>query len=219
MRGWGRGERGQSNVSAGSRAKRKKNVTPHPLSICRLGKQSCYAMDYKADTLFSSRVLGSASTWESLSFIAHVPLQITHQLDSLTMYIIPSSQVSSQLDGTLDLSHSCSWKPALACSKPHPCHWYQKHQSRANTMWCMTIMISDLAIFNFLLLYDVASEVLPMWLTPVYLLFAQVAVTGLHLSLADWTTSPLIDDSLLVCCCDSVLGVYTCTFLLFYLGI
>ena len=30
-------------------------------------------------------------------------------------------------------------------------------------------MISDLAIFNFLLLYDVASEVSPTWLTPVYL--------------------------------------------------
>ena len=28
-----------------------------------------------------------------------------------------------------------------------------------------------------------------------------------YLSLADWTTSPLIDDSLLVRCCDSVLGV------------
>ena len=31
-----------------------------------------------------------------------------------------------------------------------------------------------------------------------YLQFVQVAVTWLHLSLTDWTTSPLIDDSLLV---------------------
>ena len=29
----------------------------------------------------------------------------------------------------------------------------------------LIVTISDLAIFNFLLLYDVASEVLPMWLT------------------------------------------------------
>ena len=84
------------------------------------------------------------------------------------------------------------------------------------------VMISDLAIFKFSffrLRYDVASEVSPTWLTPVYLWFVQVAVTWQHLSLADWTTSLLIDDSLLVRCCDSVLGVYTCTFLLFYLGI
>ena len=82
------------------------------------------------------------------------------------------------------------------------------------------VTISDLAIFNFsFLLYDVANEVSPTWLTPVYLLFVQVAVTWLHLSLTDWNTSPLIDDSLLVRCCDSVLGGYTCTFLLFYLGI
>ena len=39
------------------------------------------------------------------------------------------------------------------------------------------VTISDLAIFNFLLRYDVASEVSPTWLTPVYLLFVQVAVT------------------------------------------
>ena len=40
------------------------------------------------------------------------------------------------------------------------------------------VTISDLAIFNFfLLLYDVASKVSPTWLTPVPLLFAQVAVT------------------------------------------
>ena len=82
------------------------------------------------------------------------------------------------------------------------------------------VTISDLAIFNFsFLLYDVASEVSPTWLTPVYLWFIQVAVTWLHLSLADWTTSPLLDDPLLVRCYDSVLGVYMCTFLLFYLGI
>ena len=77
----------------------------------------------------------------------------------------------------------------------------------------------DKALFNFLLLYDVASEVSPTWLTPVYLQFVQVAVTWLHLSFTDWTTSLLIDDSLLVHYCDSVLGGYTCTFLLFYLGI
>ena len=41
----------------------------------------------------------------------------------------------------------------------------------------MGVTISDLAIFNFLLRYDVASEVSPTWLTPVYLLFVQVAVT------------------------------------------
>lgn len=46
--------------------------------------------------------------------------------------------MSSQLDGTLDLSHACSWKPASAPSKPHPCHWCRKHQSQANTMWCTT---------------------------------------------------------------------------------
>ena len=62
-----------------------------------------------------------------------------------------------------------------------------------------------------------AHEVSPMWLTPGYLLFIQVAVTWLHLSLYYWTTSPLIDDSLLVHCCDSVLGVYCSYFLLFYL--
>ena len=40
------------------------------------------------------------------------------------------------------------------------------------------VTISDLAIFNFFsLLYDVAYEVSPTWLTPVYLRFAQVAVT------------------------------------------
>ena len=72
--------------------------------------------------------------------------------------------------------------------------------------WYVTI--SDLAIFNsFFLLYDVAFEVSPTWLTPVYLRFVQVAVTWLHLSLIDWTTSPLINDSLLVRRCDSVLGV------------
>ena len=38
-------------------------------------------------------------------------------------------------------------------------------------------MISDLALFIFFLLYDMASEVSPTWLTPVYLLFVQVAVT------------------------------------------
>ena len=32
---------------------------------------------------------------------------------------------------------------------------------------CVTI--SDLALFNFLLLYNVAFEVSPTWLTPVYL--------------------------------------------------
>ena len=83
---------------------------------------------------------------------------------------------------------------------------------RSEMIRCVTI--SDLALFNFLLLYDVASKVSPTWLTPVYLWFVQVAVTWLHLSPADWNTSPLIDDSLLVCCCDSVLGGYTCTFLI-----
>ena len=74
------------------------------------------------------------------------------------------------------------------------------------------VTISDLALFIFFLLYDLVSEVSPTWLTPVYLRFV-------HLFLADWTTSPLIDDSLLVRYCDSVLGGHTCTFLLFYLGI
>ena len=31
------------------------------------------------------------------------------------------------------------------------------------------VTISDLALFNFLLLYNVASKVSPTWLTPVYL--------------------------------------------------
>ena len=39
------------------------------------------------------------------------------------------------------------------------------------------VTISDLAIFNFLLRYNMASEVSPTWLTPVYLLFVQVEVT------------------------------------------
>ena len=79
---------------------------------------------------------------------------------------------------------------------------------------------SDLDIFNsFLLWYNMSDEVSPTWLTPVYLLFIQVAVTWLHLSLSYWTTSPLINDSLLVCCCDSVLGAYCSYSLLFYLGI
>ena len=42
---------------------------------------------------------------------------------------------------------------------------------------CAGVTTSDLAIFNFLLRYDVASEVSPTWPTPVYLRFAQVAVT------------------------------------------
>ena len=81
-------------------------------------------------------------------------------------------------------------------------------RSDCQSYWDVTI--SDLAIFNFFffsLRYNVAYEVSPTWLTLVYLWFVQVAVTWLHLSLTDWTTSPLIDDSLLVRCCDSVLGV------------
>ena len=48
--------------------------------------------------------------------------------------------------------------------------------AEATGQWLSHVMISDLALFNFLYLYDVASEVSPMWLTPVYLLFVQVAV-------------------------------------------
>ena len=102
------------------------------------------------------------------------------------------------------------WIPSVFCPGPAPTTW---------SAIGVHVMISDLALFNFLLLYDMASEVSPTWLTPVYLWFIQVAVTWLHLSLTDWTTSPLIDDSLLARYCDSVLGGYTCTFLLFYLGI
>ena len=66
--------------------------------------------------------------------------------------------------------------------------------AEATGQWLSHVMISDLALFNFLYLYDVASEVSPMWLTPVYLLFVQVAVMWLHLSSSYWTTSPLLDD-------------------------
>ena len=91
---------------------------------------------------------------------------------------------------------------------------------QGKNLFTKIVTISNLAIFNFhFLLYNMSYEVSPMWLTPVYLLFTQVAVIWLHLSLSYWTTSPLIDDSLLVCCCDSVLGVYCPYFLLFYLGI
>ena len=43
--------------------------------------------------------------------------------------------------------------------------------TRAMTIWVIRgVTISDLAIFNFFSLrYDVASEVSPTWLTPVYL--------------------------------------------------
>ena len=47
----------------------------------------------------------------------------------------------------------------------------------AEPLLTYSVTISDLAIFNFLLLYDVVSDVSPTWLTPVYLRLVQVAVT------------------------------------------
>ena len=118
------------------------------------------------------------------------------------------------------ISSLVSYGWGLPYIAPNLLWWRYSHTDTTLAVnFSTSVMISDLALFIFLLLYDVASEVSPTWLTPVYLLSVQVAVTWLHLSLTDWTTSPLIDDSLLVRCCDSVLGDYTCTFLLFYLGI
>ena len=109
--------------------------------------------------------------------------------------------------------HSCAWEGCWSWQ-------YLACISWGTSTNFIHVTISDLAIFNFFfILYDMSYEVAVIWLTPVYLLFVQVAVTWLHLSFYYWSTSPLLDDSLLVCCCDSVLGVYCSCSLLFYLGI
>ena len=68
--------------------------------------------------------------------------------------------------------HKAAFKTKYGLFEPNVMHvlWTHKLPSHIPSM---IVMISDLAIFNFLftfrLLYDVASEVSPTWLTPVYL--------------------------------------------------
>ena len=107
--------------------------------------------------------------------------------ESVWMYFLEKLQVKMRTGKERHCFCSCG------INEVHTIHSHQH---------CVTILDW---LFNFSIY--MSYEVSPTWLTPVYLLFVQVAVTWLHLSLSYWTTSPLIDDSLLVHCCDSVLGV------------